>query len=230
MLSIYSGVKNAIKNKTFVMLSSMLLFLATNFSAYSQNGWIYETEYPTSSTLLGVKFITPSKGWAVGTSGTIIYTEDGGVNWELQDSGTNQDLKAVAFVNEKVGWVVGNGGTIIHTMDGGKNWVKQESANFHLRKAARQRNEMVSLGSEKIDIHKVFFLDEKEGWIGGDDGALLHTLDGGDSWESKKIYTKLADCGHLLHQPSVGMGIGGRTGLQDNKWRQGVEFDMAANA
>lgn len=151
--------------KRYLILIMALLFLGAFHSpahAGPWNGWVYQNAWPTANTLLGVKFVTPKKGWTVGQSGTILYTEDGGINWELQKSGTSEDLRAVAFVNEKEGWIVGNGGMIIRTEDGGKTWKKQ--------------------GDVKVSLFKIFFVNEKEGWVGGSEGTLLHTTDGGNSW------------------------------------------------
>ena len=158
------------EKKMGLILIFVVLSLLPSFSfAGSWNGWVYQNPYPTSNTLLAVKFINTQKGWVAGTSGTLLYTQDGGINWRLQESGTQQDLRGIAFVNEQIGWVVGNGGTILSTKNGGQNWESQESA----------------VGP----LHKVFFLDEKEGWIGGDGGTLLYTKDGGKKWEKKNLGT-----------------------------------------
>ena len=79
----------------------------------------------TSDDLDSVKFISPQAGWAVGTGGTILHTEDGGKSWQAQASGTQERLNSVVFVTPQAGWAVGNGGTILHTEDGGKSWQAQ---------------------------------------------------------------------------------------------------------
>lgn len=136
--------------------------------AGSSNGWIYQNPYPTSNTLLAVKFVTPMKGWIAGEKGAILYTADGGDTWEAQESGTEADIKSIVFVNEKRGWAVGNGGTIIHTEDGGKTWAPQG-------------------GNETAALNKVFFVNEKEGWAVGMKGLVLHTTDSGKKWEKQDI-------------------------------------------
>ncbi len=134
-------------------------------SAGSWNGWIYQDPYPTSLNLFDIKFVTPLKGWITGKYGSIFYTEDGGDTWELQESGTEEDIMRVAFVNEKTGWAAGERGTIIHTEDGGKAWVKQYNI--------------------KALPTKIFFLNEKEGWVTGSTpiGVVYHTKDSGKTWE-----------------------------------------------
>lgn len=154
-------------NKKSILITIISILLPAISLAGPWNGWMYQNAWPTANTLLGVNFVTPKKGWIGGASGTILYTEDGGNNWEYQESGTNEDIKSIAFVNEKTGWAVGYSGLIIHTEDGGKTWIRQ--------------------GNIKDSLHIAFFINEKEGWIGGTKGILLHTKNGGEKWDSQKI-------------------------------------------
>jgi photosystem II stability/assembly factor-like uncharacterized protein len=159
-----------------ILVFIFLSFISPLPLAGSWNGWIYQNPYPTSNTLLAVKFVTPKKGWVAGELGTILYTEDGGENWEVQESGTEEDLMGVSFINEKSGWSVGEWGAIIHTEDGGKTWSQQTDA--------------------KAILKSVFFINDKVGWVAGMErpegktgikGLLLHTTDGGKKWERLDI-------------------------------------------
>jgi hypothetical protein len=49
----------------------------------------------------------------VGRDGIILNTIDGGAKWELEDSGTKNNLYSVFFSNENTGWAVGAFGTIL---------------------------------------------------------------------------------------------------------------------
>ena len=73
-------------NKKSLLVSIISILLPAISLAGSFNGWIYQNPYPTSNTLLAVKFVTPKKGWIAGEKGTILYTEDGGESWEAQES------------------------------------------------------------------------------------------------------------------------------------------------
>lgn len=155
--------------KAVLLLGHIVLLVSAPVNAWagSWNGWVYQNPYPTAQTLLAVQFVTPQQGWIAGTAGTLLSTEDGGVHWTLQESGTTQDLRGLAFVNNQVGWVVGNRGTILSTKDGGKHW------------SARRQG--------AVALHKVFFVSEQEGWIGGDEGTLLYTKDGGKNWDKTNL-------------------------------------------
>jgi len=85
--------------KAVVLLGHIALIASVPVTAWagSGNGWAYQNPYPTAQTLLAVQFVTPQQGWIAGTAGTILSTQDGGINWTFQDSGTTQDLKGLAF-------------------------------------------------------------------------------------------------------------------------------------
>jgi photosystem II stability/assembly factor-like uncharacterized protein len=48
------------------------------------------------------------------------------------------------------------------------------------------------IGSAAGDLNTVYFLDSKRGWVGGDDGYLSSTDDGGQSWVRQTVGTKSA--------------------------------------
>jgi photosystem II stability/assembly factor-like uncharacterized protein len=63
--------------------------------------------------LFDVKFLDSMEGWAVGAEGTIIYTNDGGLHWSSQASGTVHPLERVFLTGRTNGWAVGFGGTVV---------------------------------------------------------------------------------------------------------------------
>lgn len=62
---------------------------------------------------------------AVGDSGLVIRSFDGGNTWEKQDCQTRNGFTDVHFSNKLIGIIVGHGAdsNIYTTIDGGKNWV-----------------------------------------------------------------------------------------------------------
>ncbi|PXW89074.1 photosystem II stability/assembly factor-like uncharacterized protein [Nitrosomonas sp. Nm84] len=86
---------------------------------------------PTTDPLYGVDFAkTPNErhGWAVGRSGAIVHTTDGGQTWAFQTSGIpNVDLLRVAAIDEKRAWAVGSDGMLIATSDAGENWMQHDT-------------------------------------------------------------------------------------------------------
>jgi photosystem II stability/assembly factor-like uncharacterized protein len=69
-----------------------------------------------------LKVIDSLHAWAVGDSGKIFFSSDGGKSWLPQVSGTTSHLYGVDFVTDATGWAVGVGPTILKTTDGGVSW------------------------------------------------------------------------------------------------------------
>jgi photosystem II stability/assembly factor-like uncharacterized protein len=74
-----------------------------------------------------VDFINDNQGVVVGADfsglqGVILFTDDGGLNWEEKSGHVFRDVS----INEQgIGWAVGDGGIIQKTVDGGKSWLPQ---------------------------------------------------------------------------------------------------------
>lgn len=73
---------------------------------------LYSLDFPASATGFA--------GYAVGASGRIIKTSDGGSTWQQQTSGTSGTLRAVCFLDINNGYVAGEGGIILKTTTGGE--------------------------------------------------------------------------------------------------------------
>jgi photosystem II stability/assembly factor-like uncharacterized protein len=108
-------------------------------------------------------FLDKNNGWASGSFGTILHTNDGGKIWEAQATNTQEHMLDIQFIDQERGWVVGPWGTVLHTSNGGKKWDSQ------------------SIG-EDITLNCLYFIDSQEGWIGGEWGTILHTTNGGKEW------------------------------------------------
>ena len=88
----------------------------------SPTGWFAQFS-GTPYALLSVRYVTPTKGVAVGVGGTIRRTTDGGNTWFASASGTADRLNAVAFGDSLTGVAVGLGGSSLRTIVGGATWV-----------------------------------------------------------------------------------------------------------
>ncbi len=91
---------------------------------------------------------------------------------------TNRNLNSMFFIDNNTGWIVGDSGLILKTTDKGNTWVRQTwNDTIH------------------VNLISVYFLNPDNGFIGTEDnaygdyyGALLHTTDGGNSWDYEKYY------------------------------------------
>lgn len=127
-----------------------------------QPGWQWSNPRPQGNDLNDVDFFDQRIGFAAGVFGAIVRTVDGGINWELQKSGTTERLFGVAANGEKGAVAVGANGTILRTINRGATWERRQSG--------------VTAGLNDVD-----FADANHGIIVGED-AILRTSDAGSTW------------------------------------------------
>ena len=122
--------------------------------------------------LMSVSFGGLSTVHAVGDSGFVLSSTNGGVNWFVQgqvdpETGitppTKMNLKSVSFAGPSWGFAVGEYGTVLRTLDGGTTWTVQ--------KAATQSNLMGVWTVNGLNILAV-----------GLTGAVLVSNDAGATW------------------------------------------------
>lgn len=61
---------------------------------------------------------------------------------------------------------------------------------------------------EDASLRSVFFIDHKEGWVVGDEGLILHTLNGGKSWERQQTGVRGSLRSVHFLTPDVGWVVG----------------------
>ena len=81
----------------------------------------------------GVFAIDRDHIWLARDSGGILYSTDGGDNYEKQQSGfPGEEMMRVSAVDQQTAWVVspifggGNTGHVLHTVDAGQTWINQD--------------------------------------------------------------------------------------------------------
>lgn len=134
---------------------------------------------------------------SVGQRGHILYSDDGGTHWRQAEVPVSSDLTAVYFPTPNEGWAVGHDGVVLHSADGGIHWGRQldgrqigqlmldyyaahpqpDNATW-LEQARRFKEE----GADKPFLD-LWFRDVNEGFVVGAFNLILHTRDGGRTWE-----------------------------------------------
>ncbi len=127
----------------------------------------------TKNNLHSLHFID-NIGWIVGDWGTVLKSIDGGKTFTLENGEVfnRQSLKDIYFINKQIGWVVTYSnpndrektGYIYRTTDGGTSWQVQFSTTSAL--------------------FGIKFIDEKTGWVVGDQRSIYNTTNGGEDWKS----------------------------------------------
>ena len=116
-----------------------------------------------SNNLNSVVFLDTNTGFAVGNTGILLQTSDGGKLWSVINSGTKSNLNEICFTNKTTGWVCGDGGIIKKTTDAGKTWTDQNSGT-------------------SLNLESIYFYDTKFGWAVGDAQRIVSTENGGAKW------------------------------------------------
>jgi len=162
---------------------------------------------------------------AVGQRGHVLLSDDQGRTWTQSQVPLSADLVAVTFPDAEHGWAVGHDGVVLHTDDGGRTWRTQLDGRrtgdlvleHYTRHASTlfasdpRRAQAVLTDAKRFAEHSietpwldVWFSDASNGFVVGAFGMILHTTDGGRTWEP---WLHAADNPKGLHLYAV-RGIG----------------------
>lgn len=144
----------------WIIVSTQLFMLA--------QGWKWQNPLPQGNILWDICADAnhPGRFFAVGDHGTILRKNNLS-NWEIVEQGNFEHLFSVYFKGD-YGWAVGLNGTILQNIDGeGTTWYSLNNS-----------------GTVK-QLLSVFFFDQLNGWIVGQDQTILHTSDGGSHWNNQ---------------------------------------------
>ncbi len=122
-----------------------------------------QASVPVSVTLTSVAFPARSLGWAVGHSGVVLHTRDGGETWSKQLDGVRAAELALAEAQAAL------------------RAAPDDKAAQAMRSAAQW---LVKDGADKPFLD-VYFADERSGFVIGAYGLFFATDDGGATWTSR---------------------------------------------
>ena len=163
----------------------MLSFFSVSLlaqSEYRTDKWRFSDPKQFGFTVLDVHFFDNNKGIAVGGSGGIAWTANGGAKWNygpftftsptgLKTSGSFSD---VHFANATTAYAVGSNGMMAKSTNGGQNWTFVNTPLYATAKS----------------INAVWFINKDTGYIGGQFNTLdslpklYITRNGGSTWDS----------------------------------------------
>jgi len=201
--------------------------------------------------LFAISVVDENNAYAVGDRSTLTITHDGGKTWNTSTlrpivaPSDNLDPNAgiafedpvlydVQFLNNQVGFVVGEFGKILRTTDGGATWHDKQAS---------------LVGEQYFDIMElptffdVDFRGENEGYVGGLEGRIARTTDGGETWAWLEHGVKEYDApfysvdllpggavwgvggsGQAIYSPVAGDLGKGALGTRVTNWIRDVEF------
>ncbi len=170
--------------------------------------------YPTTRDLAKLSFLDPLHGWAAGDSGTILVTTDGGTLWTPQTCPVDFPIVDLQMIDATRGWALAQefpapplweyGSTLLRTTDGGASWFVQSTF-------------------DDLFIHALAFTGPSTGCIGGEQGYLAWTSDGGATWNDAVVDSVQSSHWPVqeieFHTPAYGMATGGQYDVTGNVWR-----------
>lgn len=177
--------------------------------------WTSQTITPASSqTIRAISFLTFSKIYACGDTGTVVKRLTG-LTWgqlTIPQNYRQTNFHGLFFASD-TGWVVGENGTILHTTNAGAFWTPETSGvtstlrsgfahdeqQFTKRRAwvcgdggviRYTENNGVTQWREQVsgtsaNLNRIEFVDSLRGWAFGDNGTIVRTTNGGSTWRAQ---------------------------------------------
>ncbi|MCB9766495.1 MAG: hypothetical protein H6739_42365 [Alphaproteobacteria bacterium] len=126
-------------------------------------GFAFLEQLPGPAAALAVGAAADRSIWVVGEDGLAARRLRPGHPWAVLDTGSAADLHAVSALSRTEAWAVGDGGTVL--LWHGDRWSPVELP-----------------GRRRVDLLDVAFATPTLGAVGGTNGALYATTDGGGRW------------------------------------------------
>lgn len=131
------------------------------------------TPYPieTEEATQAINCDPRNRLWVVGSFASWLTSDDGAASWETDTLDEDLILTNIQFLDDQNAIMAGEFGTVMKSNDGGATW------------------ERLPPLIDEFYPQDMYFKDPDEGWIIGLGGAILHTVDGGESWTSQRTAT-----------------------------------------
>ena len=176
-------MRSAFKHKLGRAAFALILLAMCGHSAFA-GAWTKQRS-GTLAWLHAVYFLNGQKGWAVGGSGVLLSTTDGGENWKIMRPPTEDAVRDIYFADEQRGWLVCERSIyqlrakdeqrsyLMNTSDGGGTWRR---VNLN--------------GDPDARLLRVLMTTDGHGWVFGEGGMIFATGDGGASWSKRRTPTR----------------------------------------
>ncbi|MEM7129106.1 MAG: YCF48-related protein [Chloroflexota bacterium] len=152
----------------------------TFYTTDGGNNWTTVSRSGGTIHLSAVDFFDESHGWIVGHEGTwprgMLRSENGGRHWSNMAGSGGNDVQFVSLLN---GFIADDDGIIV-SIDGGYTW----SQSYPAETAPTPQSTSTPGVMNGLD-----FVNTTHGWVVGNGGQIVHTNDGGTSWQTQDANT-----------------------------------------
>jgi photosystem II stability/assembly factor-like uncharacterized protein len=189
-----------------------------------------------------IYFRDENNGWVVG-SGAIRHTTDGGQTWTAQNCPTLADLYSISFINADTGWIFGSYQTVLRTYNGGQHWdllcsgsptsysynqgvflsytngwaAGRDFLGFSYGRICHSTDGGLTWQEDVTtskNLNSLSFPDQDTGYVCGDNGLFLKTMNGGVSWDSATITPYASSLQYMcFSNPHTGFALTEPNGL-----------------
>lgn len=146
---------------------------------------------------------SPSGAWWAGGSFTTVQSSSNqGQTWNEITLNEDAILTNLQFLNADTAIATAEYGLILKTEDAGQTW------------------DYAGYLPDEFYPHAAHFTSIDEGWVGGLNGFIYHTTDGGESWNRQPTETSMPIFGFLNAENAL-FALGDNTTvleLEDNRW------------
>lgn len=120
---------------------------------------------PTDEQMLTATCSPSGAWWAAGGLTTLLGSQDQGANWDETSLDEDAMLTSLQFLDARQAVTTGEFGLVFVSHDGGASWDAHGSL------------------PDEFYPHASWFRSLDEGWVGGLNGFIYHTVDGGLHWQ-----------------------------------------------
>lgn len=201
----------------------------------------------TPATLRSMAFASSSAGWAAGSAGTILRTDDSGLSWRTQSNPApvTTNLRAIVALNSDMAIAVGDNGLQLKTTDGGSTWQPSTPTQKTLYGLAfGSPNSGLATGGDGVilrttdagnswtnvlspavnQLNSVCFSGVTTAWICGNDGTLMRSTNSGGSWELVQTPSGRTDFNYIAFDGLNHGFIAGQNGVLLETHDQGTNW------
>lgn len=198
----------------------ILVFLLAAHAVSAAGAWTKQKS-GTLAWLRAVYFLDQQRGWAVGSSGVLLSTTDGGENWKPLRRPTEDTVRDLYFADEQRGWLVCERSIfLLRTKDEQRSYLMSTTDGGQLWRRINLN------GDPDARLLRVLFTSNSHGLVFGEGGMLFTTTDGGATWLKRRAPTRhILLGGAFLDQTQFWLVGSGATVLQTRDggetWRTG---------
>ena len=148
--------------------------------------------------------------WTAGSFTTIQYSSDQGQSWDETSLFEDAIINNLQFLTQDQAIATGEYGMVLRSDDGGLNW------------------DYAGYLPDEFYAHTSYFRSTNEGWVGGLNGFIYHTTDGGQNWVQMPADTNAPVFGFIPGNSALYAVADNATvlALQGSAWEKISESDQ----